>query len=58
MPESPSIQPGDWVEHRGDPWLDPRQVVRVGNGWLTLDILGTESLRLPSINYKKEAPHA
>jgi hypothetical protein len=44
------IRPGDLVERR-DSDLDPREVVSVGRDWLTLDLLGKESPRLPLDNY-------
>lgn len=44
-------KPGDLVEHIHLD-LDPRRVVTVGAGWLTLDILGSESSRLPIENYR------
>lgn len=44
-------KPGDLVEHIHRD-LDPRRVVSVGAGWLTLDIFGSESYRLPIANYR------
>ncbi|MFF2621272.1 hypothetical protein [Oerskovia jenensis] len=44
-------KPGDLVEHIHRD-LDPRRVVAVGVGWLTLEILGSESSRLPIENYR------
>ena len=45
------ITPGDWVEAI-DRDLDARQVVAVGIDWLTLDIHGMETIRLPLDNYR------
>lgn len=49
------IQPGDLVEHR-EKDLDPREVIAIGVDWLTLDIAGSESPRLPKDNYKVLRP--
>lgn len=48
-----AIRPGDWVE-RINSYLDDRRVVDVDvtAGWLTLDICGSESVRLPIANYR------
>ena len=50
IPRVLAIRPGDLVERR-DSDLDPREVVSVGRDWLTLDLLGKESPRLPLDNY-------
>lgn len=46
-----SIEPGDLVE-KIDTDLDPREVVSVGRDFITIDILGKESPRLPKDNYR------
>jgi hypothetical protein len=48
---SAAIQPGDLVEHAFRD-LDPREVVSIGRDFLTLDILGEETPRLPKDNYR------
>lgn len=49
------IMPGCLVE-RIDMDLDPREVVSIGRDWLTLDILGEETERLPMDNYRAVVP--
>lgn len=49
------IQPGDLVEKIGTD-LDPREVISVGRDFLTLDILGSETERLPLDNYRTVVP--
>lgn len=49
------IRPGDLVVPRFRD-LDPREVVSVGRDFLTLDILGTETERLPLDNYVLDTP--
>lgn len=49
------IRPGDLVAHRYRD-LDPREVVSVGRDFLTLDILGRETERLPLDNYVLDTP--
>lgn len=44
------FRPGDLAEH-SEKELDPREVVAVGRDWITLDIFGTETERLPRDNY-------
>jgi hypothetical protein len=50
------ILPGDLVEHRSKPELDEREVVSVGRDFLTLNLLGRESTRLPLDNYRVTRP--
>lgn len=50
------IRPGDLVVPI-DRDLDSRQVVAVGIDWLTLDIFGTETQRLPLSNYRVVQKH-
>lgn len=50
------IQPGDLVDRPAAPELDDREVVAVGRDWLTLDIMGKETKRLPKINYRTTVP--
>jgi len=49
------IRPGDMVERLGTE-LDAREVLSVGRDWLTLDLLGQESPRLPLDNYRTIVP--
>jgi hypothetical protein len=56
MPDERPIRPGDLVEHRTKTHLDPREVVSVGRDFLTLDILGAETERLPLDNYCTVVP--
>ena len=49
------ILPGCLVE-RIDTGLDAREVVSIGRDWLTLDIMGTETQRLPIDNYRAVEP--
>lgn len=51
-----AIQPGDLVERVGNLGLDDREVVSVGRDFLTLDVLGTETARLPKDNYRTTVP--
>ncbi len=49
------MQPGDLVEKRNAD-LDPREVVSVGRDFITLDILGEETVRVPKDNYRVVVP--
>lgn len=50
------VRPGDLVEKIDNLELDSREVLSVGRDWLTLDLLGTESPRLPLDNYRTSTP--
>lgn len=55
MTEHREIHPGDLVEKIGSD-LDAREVISVGRDFITIDILGRESPRLPKDNYRTVVP--